>query len=75
MENRLYPRLAELAVYGCDDEFGIEGKAVVYHIVRGNSAGHFAITTDENTNAGILQVIKVQYMSDPVCTCKSHGVP
>uniref|UniRef100_A0A8C4RBC8 Cadherin domain-containing protein n=2 Tax=Eptatretus burgeri TaxID=7764 RepID=A0A8C4RBC8_EPTBU len=58
MENRLYPRLAELAVYGCDVEFGFEGKPVVYHIVRGNGAGHFAITTDENTNAGILQVIK-----------------
>uniref|UniRef100_UPI00358E0585 B-cadherin-like n=1 Tax=Myxine glutinosa TaxID=7769 RepID=UPI00358E0585 len=57
MENRLYPRLAELAVYGCDEEFGLVGKAV-YHIVRGNIAGYFAITTDENTNAGILQVIK-----------------
>jgi len=41
------------------DEPGSPSSGAVYEIIRGNDDRSFEITTDKNTNEGILCVVKV----------------
>lgn len=43
-----------------DDEFGGRNWRVQYDIVQGDPNSHFSISTDPDTNQGILSVIKVR---------------
>lgn len=56
------------------DEFGAPGSTAVYEIIRGNDDHTFEITTDRNTNEGILCVVKVSKNETCRATFLSSGV-
>ncbi|XP_047905324.2 desmocollin-2-like isoform X1 [Anser cygnoides] len=56
-ENRVNVEILRVSVVDLD-ELGAPGSTAVYEIIRGNDDRSFEITTDRNTNEGILCVVK-----------------
>ncbi|KFO76749.1 Desmocollin-1, partial [Cuculus canorus] len=56
-ENRVNVEILRLTVLDLDEP-GSPGSAAVYEIIKGNDDRSFEITTDKNTNEGILCVVK-----------------
>lgn len=56
------------------DELGAPGSTAVYEIIRGNDDRSFEITTDRNTNEGILCVVKVSENGTARAKFVSSGV-
>ncbi|XP_015710979.1 desmocollin-2-like isoform X1 [Coturnix japonica] len=56
-ENRVNVDILRISAVDAD-EFGAPGSTAVYEIIRGNDDHTFEITTDRNTNEGILCVVK-----------------
>uniref|UniRef100_A0A672TVU0 Cadherin domain-containing protein n=1 Tax=Strigops habroptila TaxID=2489341 RepID=A0A672TVU0_STRHB len=57
-ENRVNVEILRLSVVDLDEP-GSPGSGAVYEIIKGNDDRSFEITTDKNTNEGILCVVKV----------------
>lgn len=57
-ENRVSVEILRVSVVDLDEP-GSPGSGAVYEIIRGNDDQAFEITTDKNTNEGILCVVKV----------------
>ncbi|XP_054439820.1 desmocollin-1 [Pteronotus mesoamericanus] len=56
-ENRIDVEILRMAVHDVDSPFTPHSKAV-YKILQGNENGNFKISTDPNTNEGVLCVVK-----------------
>uniref|UniRef100_A0A8D0EIG7 Cadherin domain-containing protein n=1 Tax=Strix occidentalis caurina TaxID=311401 RepID=A0A8D0EIG7_STROC len=56
-ENRVNVEILRVSVVDLDEP-GSPGSGAVYEIIRGNDDRSFEITTDKNTNEGILCVVK-----------------
>ncbi|NWZ23690.1 DSC2 protein, partial [Asarcornis scutulata] len=56
-ENKVNVEILRVSVLDLD-ELGAPGSTAVYEIIRGNDDRSFEITTDRNTNEGILCVVK-----------------
>ncbi|KAM9302890.1 desmocollin-1-like [Morus bassanus] len=56
-ENRVNVEILRVSVVDLDEP-GLPGSGAVYEIIRGNDDRSFEITTDRNTNEGILCVVK-----------------
>ncbi|NXC68616.1 DSC2 protein, partial [Anhinga anhinga] len=56
-ENRVNVEILRVSVIDLDEP-GLPGSGAVYEIIRGNDDRSFEITTDKNTNEGILCVVK-----------------